>query len=1136
MSMSSESIKSISEQQISIFEEDDLDIPSEIRDQTKEMMNFIHENYLTEPLRYEVALKHYFSPSEKICNMMCQIFQTMCKLLNLPSTIFDDFEYSLNTVIDSILQTKTVLRSSILSNATYEIRENQMPKSIFSQSYSPRSPKLDFNEIEHDNDNELNVIPKGEFSPIQTPISSRSQNISRMSSFQSPMSESQVKTLENEILNLKQQLFEAQSENQQSDIRITDLTNEQTKLRTTSQNEIFVLKKEISNQVHTIETLKDEIIILKSKIQSIEDRAANFQRQNKELSALNDELAKKVQQVHDNYNKKSQKVRDLKATIGKLNLALKNGATVDNFLNDSLSDQNEFNDENNSSMVSPYTDKDKLKMMKMEDTIELLTQSNIQLELDNKKKDAIVANTFSIMQKQLSLMSEYEYRISLKDEEIDSIKQEQKQSEFQSQKDIDNLKEKINEMKIELQKLTDQLRKEKESQPKIVPKEIPVNNNSNEINRLRGFVDILTNFIENILTKENFEAVPLLQTATPILKDDSLRDTLLQQIDSIKFSFSEYKKSRETEFFNQIFTNPENLVDHYIQSGRNDLYAPIIALSAANSRLLSILHYQRVHLDTLNEFIPSGYEKLDDPIMSFCHDSRRVYNLLMQVLEAIHGEAEIQRQIEEHSHESKGSLVILIDFIKELKVMVANVEELIRGPFNFHDKFTDLPLFFRDYAINVKNKMEEAKEFIFEQDQKIGELQTQTREISFEENESNSRTINEMEQVIEDCQKKIDSLTSEADHFKEQAETAKLDKDEIQKNFETIQFANSQLQTQIVHLKNEIKGLEKRLKSKEAMYKQRFNESLKSIHDQCDLEISLIKKKHRDEITILQSDLDKKTLKNNGLKAHIDDLEQSINQTIINQRQQINELKEYIEKSDGKIQQLETKISALNKINSSTSPMKSIESPPPLYNSFSAIDEKNDRFALQVGRILQKYFRSNDKVWTRTKVISSINVLIDTITQLEKQSIPNEQNNLELVYRNQKQNSEMIRQSNLSQVWAKELVESIGLPIESSENNRAIIKDFVMSSLSKSKLVFKLQLLRNEKKMILKNERIYLQVSTKGNKLRSGQNEPKVMKLKPLIVVVSMYLRLKKYASSAPNSGSSTPIKPKPTRLALTPK
>lgn len=1198
-----------------ILEEDENEpkIPQDINELTENLNFFITNNFLTQPVSHQQSLRIYYSASEKVSSMLCDLVHALCKHLDLPDTIYRDYEYAFNTVINDIVKTNTRLTSSVLSDS-----QNNSPIAKPSKSIPTNIESSPLRNLSQNPDSDENDKADGQKNERD-----------------------QIKMLKEKIANLSSQLKDAKQTIESEEDTITSMSHERKNLENIFNKDLLELKIQIDQKQHENDSLKDEVIILSSKIKSAEERVESFKRQLDEANAMNDRMLANVQTANNKLIKKSQKISDLKTQVTNLNLKLKSIPTMDE-----LNSNSDKNDDPNT-FISPYTPKEKLKAMKAEEAIKLLTEANIKREADIQKKDKIIQKSFEIIQKELALIHEYEYRASIYDEEVDHNKriiQSQSNANQKVKKSFEELKELLNEKENENKELKTQINDLKKQTDNNDPngafnnstRYVKSNSNQNtnqfyesedgevkygtvedmknEIDRLRGSVDILGTFIEDLLTKEDRASIPLLQSTAPILQDESLRNAILERIDQMKFAFSSYKKSPEIDFFFQVFKDNARgdlMIKSYIESGRNDLYAFLVALCAVDKRLLSFIRYQDTILESLNEYVPEGYENTEESLISFVADSRRVYDYLVQIYDILHGKG---------SAKKKQGFAPLFDILRQFKGMATMIEATFRRePFNFKETMNELPLFLQDYAIELQNQLNELQRMNIEKNEVIQELRQQQRRtynnVSDTEYDELNAQIKRLSERIEGQVQKILSqkLTIETgqktiNRLNIQIDDLTTDKKECEINLNAFQIKCEELIKQNEKLTKDVDHLQKTLEAKNKIYQNRLEANLLSMQSKCDDEINILKKKHEEQITILNNNLQKKITKVHSLKSRIEDMQTSFDETTLDQRAEIIKLKQYIEESDGKIQDLKTKIAALKKaqeiaqqaankqtLMSSFSPLQNIISFPVSPNpnpdflmspsvqdnertevnflstptssksvnpssntssiTLSALSDKNDRFTSQIGRIIAKYGNeSKSTVWTRTKVINSVTSLVDRVISLEKKinnsilidvSSYNE-NNDEIDEQQQQQQkkkmAEIVRQGSLWQAWSNDVISLIGADRGDPDENRKFIRDFIVTTMSKCKLVFKLQLLRTQKRILVKNNNI---ISSYLSPSRYDQKSPfeSITTIAPIILIVSFCFKLKKYSksplssksSSRLNSGFNTPAKMRLNRISISP-
>lgn len=309
-----------------ILEEDENEpkIPQDIHELTENLNFFITNNFLTQPVSHQQSLRIYYSASEKVSSMLCDLVHALCKHLDLPDTIYRDYEYAFNTVINDIVKTNTRLTSSVLSDS-----QNNSPIAKPSKSIPTNIESSPLRNLSQNPDSDENDTADGQKNERD-----------------------QIKMLKEKIANLSSQLKDAKQTIESEEDTITSMSHERKNLENIFNKDLLELKIQIDQKQHDNDSLKDEVIILSSKIKSAEERVESFKRQLDEANAMNDRMLANIQTANNKLIKKSQKISDLKTQVTNLNLKLKSIPTMDE-----LNSNSDKNDDPNT-FISPYTPKE----------------------------------------------------------------------------------------------------------------------------------------------------------------------------------------------------------------------------------------------------------------------------------------------------------------------------------------------------------------------------------------------------------------------------------------------------------------------------------------------------------------------------------------------------------------------------------------------------------------------------------------------------------------------------------------------------------------------------------------------------------------------------------------------------------
>ena len=923
-----------------------------------------------------------------------------------------------------------------------------------------------------------------------------------------------------------QKLQDADIESNEKEQQISSLSSEMQKQESRYKEELIELRNKLSKKKTKLDKAKLDLELHEISLNSKEKHIQQLKQSLNLADIENMKLMKDQAEYKDKIKENEKQIITLEGKIQNLELQL----------HSSKRDENLFDEE------IP-------KLIKMENLEKLFTEFN---EKDRKNEEDLrksIRNLYDLFAKIINLFETYEYQLSLYKETIDSnteaitnhvnhIKKLEEQLHHQIEQNS------IQENKIsELQQIAASQPKsntiKEQSQEPSVTLNAPQPTNASlektnealkqQINQLTGSIDTLAQFIESILTHDYRVPIPLLEGTAPILNDEQLKNLIIDRISRLRGRFDNFRPTQETEFFKQVFRDSEQInqiISSFINSGRNDYYAVIIALCAANKRLLSFIDYQDSVLESLNEYVPSSYENTEDSLISFMSDSKTVYDQLKELSSSLIDKGKKSNKFD--------SIFSLLSGIKRL---LNNLDVLHNFIDNDKDIF-EIPLEAKDLIINFQNESELIKsqyDILKASEEQSQYENSLPNEVIVED----TAKIDQLNQNIARLEKKIKKLKGKNENLKSQS---KYQDETIEALKLKIHDKELQIRSLEISLKRQTDLLEKEKKNSEKRIKIILEDSSRDIDNQ----IEQITKRYKSETEQLKYELDAKIDKINALKTIIKELNETFTKIDDKNKQTLKKLTNKIYNLKKSKSEIQTKydamvkksnlISSQSSLTALTQSLTSLQSPKtvstndqddPLSRSFTSFDqstpdsspnkinsllaqvspiisrgnltspmnsseilnltgsysfaspmaENSDRFLQQLGKILGKYYK-NDSVWTRAKISTCVSSLVDKVIFFEDKDDSSKFNVNEKY-------AMLLRQNEEWKKMGREACLAINVNYNSPKEAQLAILDFVHSTVSKCKLVSKLQVLRFEKKLLIKHDDLINLAVSHDYKLKS---------------------------------------------------
>ncbi|OHT01994.1 hypothetical protein TRFO_31011 [Tritrichomonas foetus] len=1050
-------------------------IPSpEIQDILDELNHFIEESFDNKPLDLKDVLRPY-PKALTICHLISKLFNKLCQLNNEPEVVHQDFDYAIQMMTDCICRSNTLSLSSSQRNL------HKLDSSMKNLGMTHSSSNLSLRQQQSQKD---------EYELLKQQLSVYKDKLRKAEILLEQKDDEITKDENSHVRKISIQKIQVEKE-------LEDLKIEYNSLKAKAFKEVNKFKISLSAQ-------NDKIKVLETNLNDLEKE--------------NDELIKTKLSLEEQLNEAEIEVFNLQ-TINAKHLA-----------SDTITDNS-----------AGFKGKD--KNAKIEATLSLLEQ-NLHESTQKSSEQTMLTRLRSLVNKEsividnqakciTGLESDIEDKneiIKLKSDEINSLKQRideyitetQKQAKeiVQKNKDIASLNNQLIEARksITAAKITQPVNN---TNKEIA--EIRVENLNQEIESLRATIDTLANFIDNLLFAEDRDHIPLVQGTAPIINDEGIKESIRMHIDSLKGRFDSYDdQSRDIIFIKHVFGDEvtvSNLVNSYIESGRTDYYALIIALCAANKRLLDFTNHQTTVLNMISKCLPSQYDNNDEGITLFIRDSQIISEKLMNISSKVYSE-EIEDKDISHILRDINNFVLNVEGIREL----LNTNETIDC------NTLTLPLYIKDYINDLNQEFERVTEqlHILEQEHDSHFDDDMTEE-HFDSRLNYSIDFTKEFQEFED---KTQKLADENSQLKGKVEDMQNDLHETEYNVSILKKNNEEHKKTINLLNRNKARLLRIIKGLEESFEKRLQERINESHILCDKEKEILSNKFKKEILILTETISNQNKKIENFKGNLDSLKKEFGEKVGRLQSEIEEYKENKEKLTTEIETLkvQNKILSSPTKSSYTSILEKIEMSPStperrpstssasslsnsqIVSSNTPISEKNDRFAVHIGKILGKYYKQ-EKVWTRSKVILQVDALIDRVVQLEKKESPVNEHKL----------AEMIRQNNLWQTWGDSMAETIGVNTHTPEEVRVGIRNFILSTINKTTLLSKIQSLRAQKRLLIKYDMV---------------NIPQYphLDLKAVITTVLLCKKLKKQQLSSPTRNISSPKRPYMSRVPMTPK
>ncbi|OHT05039.1 hypothetical protein TRFO_06014 [Tritrichomonas foetus] len=917
-------------------------------------------------------------------------------------------------------------------------------------------------------------------------------------------------------------------------------SNENNKLFLEKEQLIEKNKERINRRDAEITKLQNIITDLKDQIdqQKEKQQFSNLYKENDQLAidGLNqqiDDLTKHVDELKENILKKKNKILDLNSNYKKSMVELEGSKLTIEKLNAEIE-------------ILSQNKNDKM-VENLNDFINKLTiiLSEKELKSLNLAQDRKIA--CKLAKQLLSLNEELEDRLKMAEEDkfahLSQIKDLNTQIKkiLQENEEINKLynttkneyklfAEKVRRLETELEiditndqieKILEKITKLKQSQisnatPQNEGNQSDITINPDSIRDLHKVICALCNYIYQLLNGSEDDVLPLICQSEPIFKDEYLKLTIIDSIESIMAQIpqprleGELEGQNEPTLLDRIFGSAESInqiIDEFAQDEKTVEYAAVAALCSANSNLRSMMESTAQQLSDLHSMLPNDYRRGDviDSIGLFLHDTQDIFHSIFEVIQSskYFNSTEIQFR------------PLMIEFIDRVGKIICDLDNEIRPAINYHGPFDGLPIATVNFITNLK-----------EENNTISAIHAGSNfEGNYLENSIDIQisTMQEIENTKREQELIIDRLEEEKQLLQKQLDEEINELNELQVDYNMQKSKIDGLMSDYEKLLKEKKYYQELAEKRKKRFDERKQAIIKNEKEIYEDRIKRINAKFTIEKNSYNKDISNLHIRVKKLKESYINLQKLYDERIENQDITIRELidkikhseesfkKQFAEKDSlhkEEIEKLEeiSKKEIQNAINSS--PIKSIttntnmntsvitfstpKTPKTPSTPFTPVTPSNisltpvtpgrtpdgDRFLAQLGRVLSKYYPFAEigiNLWTRSMVLSSLSTVIKKVNELDPKAnhssvTPTKSTNNT---NNSSNTSNCVVQGTLKetrawQAWANNIaLHSKLVNVTNADDLRTAISDIVLGTTARTHLVRSMQSLRAQKKILV---------------------------------------------------------------------
>lgn len=1010
----------------------------------KELNSFLEKNYPNEPPQFENLLIR-FSTLDTLSML------TMSAIRSLSNNeIEDEMCSKLEIAI------RTLIYQSNFQNTT-DASNDQNAK------FSLSNPKRNHNEIQ---------ILKTENDDLK-------KNRSR---------------LEEEIESLKEEVQQKVDENRNLNSIIVQNNEEKFKLQT-----------EILSLNDTIDKQSEKEAFHETNEKGLNDEIS-------QLKTEKGELINKIADLKQVISNKNEKISQIELDQKKLQLTIHNEKAFSSKLQAELDIQGQSTEKRNQ-LLDLVNESQKLLNESRLDNLMLVSKSK-SLE--------------SYIDQLLNLAEELETRLAMLEEDKDvSLNQIDALNEKVKELTLENTQqlETNSNMEKELHFLTESIEKfehqtgfsihdiESVFKMKNSLSGIPQNFAKPEkVEELEKVIVSLLKYIHNLIaTQEN--TLPLLNTSDSFIQDENVRENILSSIEDIKVTFSLAGHEEGIQLLDTILSNSESInkvVDDLSKDDKFGELAAVSVLCSANTNLRHLLDSAHKSINEIESLLPSEYQSENkfDSITRYINDS---IELNTQISNAID-----QCPFEIDQNDASA-------FIEAINQLLYELNDKLCEPFKLSLDLSKIPTSIQNYvrklSIVIDNlQNDDNQEQTTVVNTTIEQLQNELKQAQEEIERDRNAYYKELSKLhdeiasskcqIEDYQSQKTVLEENLDALKDKYDDTyrRLKVLETQRD-DLINLCNNRKKSFSLRKKSIMENEKQNYELQLAREKEKFQLEKSKLTEQLNKKIEkikLLKKSNKDSQALYESELSKQAAKFSDLYQQFivlkEDFKKQQDEQEKKYKEQMSQLEERVTKSLLVSHDDELSINSTITFIENT-PTKSIFSTPikstPMSTTLDSLASPRmktpeiERFVARIGHVLSKH--TNDNVpWTRSKILTTLERLVARIDELENNS-PKQANTSFITPKKLPSNANddntlkfsmsTIKQLNDWQKWANDLAIVLKLkPVPSTAELQTALRDLLLGSNAKCKLVQSITSLRDQKKIMKKfNNHILFPLSHKSN-------------------------------------------------------